>query len=88
MPNQVNGAFLRAPCPVPSCPAYQPNSGSALPSVSTKTHSSRGADIVMQSCRSTRCLAQTLQSWTRIGPSLTYREDSIAANEPWRQSMA
>jgi hypothetical protein len=49
MPHQVNGAFLRAPCPVPSCPAYEPNSGSVLSSVSTKAYSSRGADIVMQS---------------------------------------
>src|SRR5271170_6293536 len=36
MPIQVNGAFLRAPCPVPSCPACEPNSGSVHPSLSTK----------------------------------------------------
>jgi hypothetical protein len=42
MPNQVHGAFLHAPCPVPSCPACEPNSGSVLANVSTKAHSSRG----------------------------------------------
>src|ERR1700730_15331822 len=42
MPNQVDDAFVRAPCPVPSCPACEPNSGSVFPSVSTKAHSSRG----------------------------------------------
>src|ERR1035437_6815398 len=42
MPNQVHGAFLHAPCPVPSCPACEPNSGSVLASVSTKAYSSRG----------------------------------------------
>jgi hypothetical protein len=26
MPNQVDGAFLHAPCPVPRCPACEPNS--------------------------------------------------------------
>ena len=31
MPNQVHGALVRAPCPVPSCPAYEPNSGHFLP---------------------------------------------------------
>ena len=36
MPNQVDGAFVRAPCPVPSCPTCEPNSGSVLPSLSTK----------------------------------------------------
>jgi hypothetical protein len=49
MPIQVDGAFLRAPCPVPSYPAYEPNPGSVFPSLSTKAYSSRGADIVMQS---------------------------------------
>jgi hypothetical protein len=51
MPIQVDGAFLRAPCPVPSYPAYEPNPGSVFPSLSTKAYSSRGADIVMQSLR-------------------------------------
>jgi hypothetical protein len=49
MPNQVDGAFVRAPCPVPSCPACEPNSGSVLPSLSTKATRVEGADIVMQS---------------------------------------
>jgi hypothetical protein len=49
MPNQVDGAFVRAPCPVPSCPACEPNSGSVLPSLSTKAYSSLGADIVEMS---------------------------------------
>jgi hypothetical protein len=35
-------AFLHAPCPVPSCPACEPNSGSVLSSVSTTAYSSRG----------------------------------------------
>ena len=51
MPNQVDGAFVRAPCPVPSCPACEPNSGSVLPSLSSKATRVEGADIVMQSCR-------------------------------------
>ncbi len=42
MPNQVDGALVRAPCPVPSCPACEPNSGSVLPSLSTNAYSSRG----------------------------------------------
>jgi hypothetical protein len=42
MPHQVDGAFLRAPCPVPSCPACEPNSGSVFPRLSTRAHSSRG----------------------------------------------
>jgi hypothetical protein len=41
-PHLVDGAVLRAPCPVPSCPACEPNSGSVLSSVSTKAYSSRG----------------------------------------------
>ncbi len=36
MPHQVDGALLRAPCPVPSCPAYEPNSGSVFLSLTTK----------------------------------------------------
>jgi hypothetical protein len=51
MPIQVDGAFVRAPCPVPSYPACEPNSGSVFPSLSTKAYSGRGADIVMQSLR-------------------------------------
>jgi hypothetical protein len=36
------------PCPVPSCPAYEPNSGSLLPKPINKSLiASRGADIVM-----------------------------------------
>src|ERR1700731_4455915 len=42
MPNQVDGAFVCAPCPVPSCPACEPNSDPVFPSVSTRAHSSRG----------------------------------------------
>jgi hypothetical protein len=34
MPIQVNGALRRAPCPVQSCPACEPNSGSVHPSLS------------------------------------------------------
>src|SRR4029077_7042359 len=38
------------PCPVSSCPAYEPNSGSFLPKPINKSlMRSRGADIVMQS---------------------------------------
>ena len=36
MPIQVDGAFVRAPCPIPSCPACEPNFGSVPPSLSTK----------------------------------------------------
>jgi hypothetical protein len=50
MLHQVDDALLRAPCPVPSCPAYEPNSGSFLPKPINKSlMASRGADIVMQS---------------------------------------
>ena len=49
MPNQVDGAIVRAPCPVPSCPACELNSGSVLPSLSSKATRVEGADIVMQS---------------------------------------
>ena len=49
MPHQVDDAF-RTPCPVPSCPAYEPNAGSFLPKPINKSPiASRGADIVMQS---------------------------------------
>jgi hypothetical protein len=51
MPNQVDGAFVRAPCPVPSCPACEPNSGSVLPSLSTKAYSSRAG----RHCYAIRC---------------------------------
>ena len=36
MPNQVDGALVRAPCPVPSCPACEPNSGSVHPNLPAK----------------------------------------------------
>jgi hypothetical protein len=36
-----------APCPVPSCPAYEPNSGSFLPSLSTKVYSRRGGPALL-----------------------------------------
>ncbi len=36
MPNQVDGAFVRAPCPVPSCPACEPNTGSVHPNLPAK----------------------------------------------------
>ena len=49
MPNQVDGALLRAPCPVPSCPACEPNSGSVHPNLPAKAARVEGADIVMQS---------------------------------------
>jgi hypothetical protein len=39
------------PCPVSSCPAYEPNAGSCFPKPINKSLiASRGADIVMQSC--------------------------------------
>ena len=47
MPHQVDGAFVHAPCPVPSCPAYEPNSGSVFPSLSTRAHSSRGGPALL-----------------------------------------
>jgi hypothetical protein len=50
MLHQVDDALLRAPCPVPSCPAYEPNSGFFLPKPINKSLiASRGAGIVMQS---------------------------------------
>jgi len=36
MPIQVNGALRRAPCPVPSCPACEPNTGSVHPNLPAK----------------------------------------------------
>ncbi len=36
MPNQVDGAFLRAPCPVPSCPACEPNTDFVHPNLPAK----------------------------------------------------
>ena len=43
MPIQVDGAFVRMPSPVPSCPACEPNSGSVPPSLSTRaTRAERG----------------------------------------------
>jgi len=49
MPIQVDGALRRAPCPVPSCPACEPNTGSVHPNLPAKAPESSGADIVMQS---------------------------------------
>ena len=47
MPNQVDGAFVRAPCPVPSCPAYEPNFGSVLLEPINKTPlESRGPTLL------------------------------------------
>ena len=46
---QVDGVYF-TPCPVSSCPAYEPNSGSFFPKPINKCLiASRGADIVMQS---------------------------------------
>src|SRR5271167_3977820 len=36
MPIQVDGALRRAPCPVQSCPACEPNSGSVHPNLPAK----------------------------------------------------
>jgi hypothetical protein len=36
MPIQVDGALPRAPCPVPSCPACEPNTGSVHPNLPAK----------------------------------------------------
>jgi len=36
MPIQVDGALRRAPCPVPSCPACEPNTGSVHPNLPAK----------------------------------------------------
>ena len=61
MPNQVDGAFLHAPCPVPSCPACEPNSGSVLSSVSTKAYSSpRGPTLL---CNQVPARATHLRPW-------------------------
>jgi hypothetical protein len=46
MPNQVDGALVRAPCPVPSYPACEPNSGSILPSLSTKATGVEGPTLL------------------------------------------
>ena len=46
---QVDGVYS-TPCPVSSCPAYEPNSGSFFPKPINKCLiASRGADIVIQS---------------------------------------
>src|SRR5271157_4677235 len=47
MPNQVDGALVRTPCPVPSCPACEPNSGSVLPSLSTKATRVEGGPTLL-----------------------------------------
>ncbi len=36
MPIQLDGALRHAPCPVPSCPACEPNTGSVHPNLSAK----------------------------------------------------
>jgi hypothetical protein len=36
MPIRVDGALPRAPCPVPSCPAFEPKSGSVHPNLPAK----------------------------------------------------
>jgi len=36
MPIQVDGALRRAPCPVESCPACEPNTGSVHPNLPAK----------------------------------------------------
>jgi hypothetical protein len=36
MPIQVDDAAMRAPCPVPSCPACEPNTGSVHPNLPAK----------------------------------------------------
>ena len=53
MPNQVDGALVRAPCPVPSCPACEPNSGSVLPSLSTKATGVEGPTLLEMSGNAT-----------------------------------
>src|ERR1700721_297917 len=41
-------AFWFTTCPVSSCPACEPNSGSISPSLSTKAHSSRGGPTLLR----------------------------------------
>jgi hypothetical protein len=76
MPIQVDGAFLRAPCPVPSYPAYEPNPGSVFPSLSTKAYSSRGADIVMQS---SNFLGRNHVVFARIFSPFRQRQQNVLA---------
>jgi hypothetical protein len=99
MPNQVDGAFLHAPCPVPSCPACEPNSGSVLSSVSAKSCSSRGADIVMQSSVTEPTLSRMVRELTfaaaveecaEIERDVPYRnrihDRGFVLTEPFKQS--
>ena len=67
MPNQVDGAFVRAPCPVPSCPACEPNSGSVLPSLSTKATRVEGG----RHCYAIMFRASTHISGNRVNQDLT-----------------
>jgi hypothetical protein len=67
MPIQVDGTFLRAPCPVGSCPACEPNSGSVLPSLSSKATRVEGADIVMQSSGPPDSCPETHESVEKSG---------------------
>ena len=70
MPIQVDGAFVRAPSPVPSCPACEPNSGSVPPSLSTKaTRVERGR----------HCYAIMLAPSTALFGNPTHQE--LAAGE-------
>ncbi len=52
MPIQVDGAFVRAPCPVPSCPACEPNSGSVPKPINESDSSRAGPTLLCNHVRS------------------------------------
>ena len=69
MPIQVDGALLRAPCPVESCPACEPNTGSVhpnLPAKAARVEASRhcyAIKWVMEPSSAASCAYPRLMVW-------------------------
>ena len=89
MPNQVDGALLRAPCPVPSCPACEPNTGSVHPNLSAKAarvEASRHC-YAIRWCTKTSSSAFTLSRDQRhilvAGAALSCAPQRLQTSLPW-----
>jgi hypothetical protein len=64
MPIQVDGALLRAPCPVQSCPACEPNTGSVHPNLPAKA-------ARVEASRHCYAIKWVLEGgWSRLWPSI------------------
>ena len=85
MPHQVDGAFVRAPCPVPSCPACEPNSGSVFPSLSTRAHSSRGGPALLCNQVQSQYFKFPITALTDFARSIKGKVNSKYVSGDWKE---